>query len=57
MVQALARWWHLVALLEATDVLHQAMHRALHRCIRMVIKIASILLAFLLLPIICLHIN
>jgi hypothetical protein len=41
-VRALAQWRHLVALHEATDVLHWAMHPALHRRIRMVIKIASV---------------
>jgi hypothetical protein len=40
--QTLARWWHLVALHEATDVLYWTMRPALHRCIRMAIKIASI---------------
>jgi hypothetical protein len=40
--QALAQWWHLVALHEAIDVLHWEMHPALHRRIRMAIKIASV---------------
>jgi hypothetical protein len=40
--RALARWQHLVALHEATDVLHWAMRPALHHGIRMVFKIASI---------------
>jgi hypothetical protein len=40
--QALARWWHLVALHEATDALHWAMHPASHRRIRMAIEIASV---------------
>jgi hypothetical protein len=39
--RALARWRHLVALHEATDVLHQAMHPVLYCRIRMAIKIAS----------------
>jgi hypothetical protein len=40
--RALARWQHLVALHEATDVLHQAMRPALHHRICMAIKIASV---------------
>jgi hypothetical protein len=40
--RALAWWRHLVASLEATDVLHWAMHPALYRRIRMAIKIASV---------------
>jgi hypothetical protein len=39
--QALARWWHPVALSEAWDVLHRAMRRASYRRIRMAIEIAS----------------
>jgi hypothetical protein len=39
--QAFARWWHLVALHEATDVLHWAMRPALYRRIHMVIEITS----------------
>jgi hypothetical protein len=42
MARALARWWHLVALHEATDALHWAMRPALHHGIRMAFKIASI---------------
>jgi hypothetical protein len=42
MTQALARWWHLVALHQATDALHWVMRPALHCRIRMAIKIASI---------------
>jgi hypothetical protein len=44
--QALARWRHLVALHEATDVLHWAMCPALYRRIRMVIEITSTFPAF-----------
>jgi hypothetical protein len=44
--QALTQWRHLVALHEATDVLHQGMHPALYRHIRMVIKITSTFPAF-----------
>jgi hypothetical protein len=40
--QGLARWWHLVALHEATDALYQVMRHALHCRICMAIKIASI---------------
>jgi hypothetical protein len=43
---ALAQWRHLVALHEATDVLHQAMHPASHRRIRMAIEIASVCCVF-----------
>jgi hypothetical protein len=42
MVQALAQWQHLVALHEATDVLHRAMHPALHHRICMAFDIASV---------------
>jgi hypothetical protein len=41
-LRALARWWHLVALHEATDVLHWAMRPTLHRRISMAIEIASV---------------
>jgi hypothetical protein len=47
MAQALAQWQHLVALHEATDVLHQAMRPALHRRICMAIEIASVYMNFL----------
>jgi hypothetical protein len=47
MVQALAWCWHLVALHEATDALHQAMHPMLHHHICMAIKIASVWHVFL----------
>jgi hypothetical protein len=40
--RALAQWRHLVALHEATDVLHWAMHPASHRRICMAIEIAII---------------
>jgi hypothetical protein len=46
--QALARWRHLVALHEATGVLHRAKHPALHCRICMAINFASNLPAFLL---------
>jgi hypothetical protein len=39
--QALARWWHSVALSEALDVLHRAMCPASYRHICMAIEIAS----------------
>jgi hypothetical protein len=39
---AIARWRHLVVLLEATDALHWAMHPALQRRICMAIEIASV---------------
>ncbi len=39
---ALAQWWYLVALHEATDALHQAMRLALHHRIRMAIEITSV---------------
>jgi hypothetical protein len=42
MAQALTQWWHLVALHEATDIIHWAMRPASHHRIRMAIKIASI---------------
>jgi hypothetical protein len=38
---ALARWWHLVALHEATDALHRAMRPTLHHRTHMAFKIAS----------------
>ncbi len=40
--RALAQWWHLVALHEATDALHQAMRPTLHHRICMAFKIASV---------------
>ena len=40
-MQALARWWHLVASSEAWDVLALAMCPALYRRVCMVIKKAS----------------
>jgi hypothetical protein len=43
---ALARWWHLVALHEAMDVLHQAMSIAPYRPGGMAIKIVINLPAF-----------
>jgi hypothetical protein len=39
--QALARWWHPVALSEALDVLHWVMRPALYHRIRIAIEIAS----------------
>jgi hypothetical protein len=39
---ALAQWRHLVALHEATNVLHWVIRPALHRRIRMAIEIASV---------------
>jgi hypothetical protein len=36
--QALARWWHSVALTEALDVLHRSMRPASYRCIAMAIE-------------------
>jgi len=44
--QALARWWHPVASIEALDVLHRAMRPALYRCIAMAIEIVVDLPAF-----------
>jgi hypothetical protein len=41
MAQALAQWQHLVALHEATDVLHGVMHPTSHRRICMAIEITS----------------
>jgi hypothetical protein len=41
-VGALAQWQHLVALHEATDVLHQAMHPTSHQRICMAIEITSV---------------
>jgi hypothetical protein len=49
--QALARWWHPVALSEALDVLHREMRLASYRCIAMAIEIVVDLPAFLLSPI------
>jgi hypothetical protein len=40
--RALTQWQHLVALHEATDVLHWAMRPTLHHRIRMAIEIASV---------------
>jgi len=37
--QALAQWWHPVALSEALDVLHRAMRLESYRCIAMAIEI------------------
>jgi hypothetical protein len=45
-VQALAQWWHLVALHEATDALHQAMCIVLYPPGGMAIKIVVNLPAF-----------
>jgi hypothetical protein len=42
MAWSLAQWWHLVALHEATDVLHRAMRPELHCRICMAIEIASV---------------
>jgi hypothetical protein len=39
--QALTRWWHLLASIEALDVLHWAMHATSYRHICMAIKITS----------------
>jgi hypothetical protein len=47
MVQALAQWWHLVALHEATDVLHRAMRPASYCRICMAIEFTSTFPAFL----------
>jgi len=44
--QALAQWWHPVALIEALDVLHRAMRPASYRCIAMAIEIVVDLPAF-----------
>jgi len=40
-VQALARWWHPVASIEALDVLYWVMRPASYRCIAMAIEITS----------------
>ena len=45
-VQALAQWWHPVALNEALDVLHQVMCPTLYCCIHTAIEVASSLPAF-----------
>jgi hypothetical protein len=39
MMQALGRWWHPVASIEARDMLHRAMRIALYRCITMATEI------------------
>jgi len=44
--QALARWWHPVASIEALDVLHRAMRPTSYRCIAMAIEIVVNLPAF-----------
>jgi hypothetical protein len=44
--QALAQWWHSVALSEALDVLHWVMRPASYRCTTMAIKIVVDLPAF-----------
>ena len=46
MAQALARWWHPVALSDALDVLHRAMRPESYRCIAMAIEIVVDLPAF-----------
>ena len=46
MAQALARWWHPVALSDALDVLHRAMCPESYRCIAMAIEIVVDLPAF-----------
>ena len=39
--QVLARWWHLVALMKAPNLLHWVMCVLLYRCIVMAIKTTS----------------
>ena len=39
--RVLARWWRLVAFMNATNLLHWAMHAVLYRRIAMAIKMAS----------------
>jgi hypothetical protein len=51
--QALARWWHPVALSEALGVLYRAMRPAPYHRIRMAIEIASDLPALLMSPYCC----
>jgi hypothetical protein len=46
MAWALARWWHLVALHEATDALHRVMHIAPYHPGGMAIKIVINMPAF-----------
>jgi hypothetical protein len=46
-MRALTQWQHLVASIEAWDVLHWEMRPTSHRCIRMAIEITSNLPAFL----------
>ena len=39
--RVLARWWRLVALMKATNLLHRMMRAVLYRCIATAIEMAS----------------